>query len=87
MDDKISNLTGYIEYFYDSYNQDWDRLNYDNRYDMSVSQPHIDGMEQQLRMLLQTYAGLTEEEAAQLAKMSKGQRTVILEEGLLNEKE
>ena len=87
MDNNIGYLADYIEYFYESYNQDWEDMDYDNSYDMSVMQPEMDKMEQQLQVLLRTYAGLTEEEAAQLSEMSTGQRILLLEEGLLNEEE
>lgn len=87
LDRNVGYLADYIDYFYQCYNDDWEDMNYDNAYDMSIMQPEMDKVEKRLRVLLQAYAGLSEEEASQFAEMTTGQRIMLLEEGLLNERE
>lgn len=86
-DRNVGYLSDYIDSFYKCYNDDWEDMNYDNRYDMSIMQPEMDKVEQKLQVLLRATVGLTEEEASKLADMTTGQRIILLEEGLLNEKE
>lgn len=86
LENDIKYLADYIEYFYEAYTRDWEEQNYENSYDMSILGPEMDKMEQSLRVLLITYLGITEEEAAEIATMSTGQRITLMEEGLLNER-
>ncbi len=87
LDSNVGYLADYVEYFYSTYHQDWEEMNYRNQYDMSVMQPELDKMEAQMQVLLQAYVGLTEEEAAEFGQMKKSQQILLLEEGLLDEAE
>lgn len=83
----VGYLADYIDSFYQCYNDDWEEMNYDNRYDMSIMQPEMDRLEKKLQVLLRATVNLTAEEVSQLSTMSTGQRILLLEEGLLDEKE
>ena len=87
MEDYVHYLADSVEYFYSDYNVDWKERSEWVGMDLSVWEPELDRMEAKLQVMLRAAVGLTEEEAAQLADMTTGQRTRLLEEGLLNEEE
>ncbi len=67
-----------LNYFYESL--DMERYTYVNGADSEQNRKALERMEQNVRLLLQTYCGLTEEDVADLQSLSNAKRMVLLEE-------
>lgn len=80
--DYAETLGEQLNYFYESL--DMERYEYVEGADTEENRKALERMELNVRLLMQTYCGLTEEEAADLQSMSKAKRMVLLEERLGN---
>ena len=78
-EESIKNICDNLEYMYDA----MEKGEYDNpKAFEGQHKKTIDSLKKEVEMLLVTYTGITEEEAAGFDKMSDGQRQIALERGL-----
>ena len=75
---QIMYLSEQLNDFYDA--MDMENYNYINGADAPLNQEAIAQMEQNIKALLQTYCGLTNEDVTGLQKLSEAKRMVLLEE-------
>ena len=76
------NISDQLNYFYESL--DPEHYSYIVGADSEENLAALDSIEKKVRLLLQTYCGLTEEEAAGLQSLSNAKRMVLLEEKMGN---
>ena len=70
-----------LEYFYE--NLDMERYSYYENYDREENLKAIEGLKEKVEMLLVTYAGVLQEDAALFETYTSAKRAMILEEAML----
>ncbi len=73
-----------LEYFYE--NTDPERYSYYENINRDENLSAIEDLKRKVEMLLVTYGGISEEDAAQFEHYTSAKRAILLEEGMLNGK-
>ncbi len=76
-------VTEYLEYFYGSL--EFERYEYYDTIDWEINDKALTEMEENVRLMLTTYLGLSREEAESLKELSSARRAVLIEEAMLDE--
>ena len=84
IENQIQYMGEQLNYFYDTL--DMENYSYYESVDVEQAQVFLERMEQTVKVLLQTYCGLTAEDVESLKELSEARRMVLLEERMSYEK-